>query len=1764
MAARTKGFFDSDVKSKPKHGQWNRQNYNRPALSEAPTNVAPPKPPIPATAQAKSKLKAFQFTGETTSANARDGSGGLETDRGRLSGVQSAASSHHSRDTDSHTNNTPQLPHANTFPCTPGTRLPLEDLIGDCDKPTIIEPVYKSPEEQIGWIPNSSSDLLTPNRRRKRKRAKSSSPSCPDTGSQSGATTFLEKSGMSAMKTPAADPAADLWQRYANGKQSGDGLLKLPEISSLLFQGSPRPIETPVKGGGLRRWVSTGNDWPSSKNKKRCTNGRASINVWQDQTAVESGGKSKVATMVQRIQESLASQRLEQEKEQNTTPDVPIVEAPSSSSTASGLGVQNADVTAVESPSVQAQQPANRTSLPPRQSTIQPRVQEPRQKPYIPPMRMTQSGGVSAEQSGMMGDPLHPSSTRLHLQSKAPLPAFKRPTITRPPSLPKVPQVVAPPKPLPISVEVDEFDDAFDLTADDLDELLSQQPLHQRSLYEIPEYIGSIPVASKGDTTAGLDAQRTMIINNEDEFGDDGLDEDSFVQAEFSATQAMKRISPRKRSPKKYLSPRKYAKSPSQTRSQFVNNAPQLQRYVVKRDVEGEYTNDRGLRREEKILIADHEYTKKTTAITLRDSWAGTPISPGTIVHIAPLKTISTDLPSSSPPGQLTISDADSSPMLIVHPDHLLSATTIADSFDCVRKAVLQDRIKATSEGNKAMVYGKILHEIFQQALSANQWDKGFLANLVRTTVESNVEGLWELGMQDTNLAIEEVSAKMAELGAWAGVFVRPFPGPTALVDDRNGEKAQLSVSKLIAIEEHIHSPLYGLKGNIDATVQTTSVTGAHYVYPFEVKTGKTTQSAAHQAQTALYTLLLADRYDVPVEAGMLYYLESSTMGRIKPPIREIRQMVQQRNRVAGEIFSARHPAKPEDTDGNVGTEVRDIEDSGLPAVLKNPFKCGRCYAQEACFTFHALAENGTADSAGMIEYKRKDHSLIWKEAVGHLVGQAAEKDGKSGVLKTWFKKWERLLTFEEGDQARWRKELWTLESEEREGRGRCFGGMVLKQDLTEEEVGGVEGSGAGRINRYRYVLKRGKGWSGKGKKSFAEGSQITLGEPIVVSSEKGQWALANGYVVALTRDEVMVAVDRRLGRARERLSGFDEEHNQVFRGTMTVGGSGSEKSDSEEADELLYRLDKDEFSNGLANVRNNLVTLMSSDPLPTKLRDLMVFNTTPTFTPVVPTQTFQPTQLGEMNDDQRAAVSKVLSAQDYALILGMPGTGKTTTIAHIIRALLAEGKSILLTSFTHTAVDNILLKIRDIAPKDSILRLGVPAKINPQVQEFCRLASTPRKSMDEIEEAYILTRIVATTCMGTNHALFHRRKFDVCIVDEASQITLPTILGPLLHARKFVLVGDHYQLPPLVQNQHALKGGLDVSLFRLLTENHPNAVAALARQYRMCEDIMSLSNTLIYSGRLSCGNEHVAKHVLQIPNPDETLLSTSWLKRATHPDTRVLFANTDSLGSMAREVLSAPSSNLTNPLEAHLLLTLTTSLLSQGVPPTSIGIITLYRSQLALIRHIFSAAAIPSEVEVDSADRFQGRDKDVVIISWVRSNEKGEVGELLRDWRRVNVAVTRGRGKVVMVGSKGTLGKGNGGEVVRGLVETCWGKGWGVDLGREDVLGYGELDVVQAGLVEEEGKVRREVLAPSSSAANRTPGMSKIVKAKGGSKANSPVKNGGGKTPSKAHRNGLKSPIKRISGRASQNGAGGGSRAKKLKEQLAIEIFEDLTGDEF
>ncbi|KAL2266131.1 hypothetical protein VTJ83DRAFT_5483 [Remersonia thermophila] len=1499
---------------RPQH----RQQWQRSLSNPAPQ----PPPPLPVSEKTKSKLHAFQFTEAPAKAAA-------ET-TAKDPSLPAPASDHPEE--------------------TPAARPPWQNLF---TKPEAAREDHDlSPVQRISWRndianagPIATSPLLP---RTGRKRARSSSP----VGSSPAkhATPADLKKMVQVLRTPRADPARDLWDRFSvPGAASPSGLTN-PLLDQLLVS-SPRPRDGSVLGSGrrLKKSASCGANWP----KRRKMMERADSDL-REVAAADSRPDSK-SSMVSALLETVNGEISKAKPPRPTSP---------------------------QKPSSQPTSPAARDSSSPlakKSSAAKADTRSPRGKP-------------SSDYDDFDFD----DETLLELDANM----FRQGDDSTMVASSEDAHAQPAPPPKPAAAVDDEFADLDDDFFDDAENLMAEIE---------SQYQSQAPAKQPAKPADGWE-------DGDDPYGVDDFDDSDLAAVEMTAPSA----------------PGPFPTNPSQ-------KSKAIQRYLITNVLETVYTDDRGLEFPEKILVVQAERTKIMRTVHLRGDWVDTPASSKAYVHV---------IGEFEPCGRCVIDNSRN--ILILHPDQLVSSTVVADSFTCMRRAVLQDRVKAASEATPPLVYGTILHEVFQEALMANRWDTAFLGSVVNRTLRKHIEDLYII-RETLEKAQAHVMSKMPELTSWAQAFVAATPKPNAFVQGKNGEKVNMCVSKLLDVEEHVWSPMYGLKGNIDATVQVTMRDGSKsktLTVPFEVKTGRNA-TANHQAQTVLYNLLLSDRYDLEIVYGILYYMETSQTLRIPTIRNELRHMIMQRNRLACYI------------------RERSVQ---LPPMKKSESACGRCYAQASCFTYHKLADNGDGQTSGL-----KDK---FDRLVKHL----------TPTHRDFFLKWEDLLTKEEKETQKLRRELWTMVSTEREKLGRCFANVVIEEGSAHED------KHQSKINRFSYTFVK---EDAPPNFSFLE-SQLTVGEPIVVSDEDGHFALALGYVTSVKKNRISVAVDRRLHNARIRQPGFDEHDNQVFASIMEVApeGAGPEESQGKIREKpIRYRLDKDEFSNGMATVRNNLVQIMADGPFGSaQIRRLVVdlegprFKTTPTQYTVAGKDT--------LNVDQKAAVEKVMSAMDYALVLGMPGTGKTTTIAHIIRALVGQGKTLLLTSYTHNAVDNILLKLRD--DNIPILRLGAAAKVHPEVRKFATLASQPFDSFEEIRSAWHDTPIVATTCLGVNHPIFNERTFDYCVVDEASQITLPICLGPIRMAKTFVLVGDHNQLPPLVQSEEARLGGLDVSLFKLLSDTHPQSVVNLEHQYRMAEDIMTLSNVLIYNGRLKCGTEALRTAQLDIPNmgalrtrhfdaasflqaqqqlPQASSPArpasfcpgprpgTCWLADLVDPHARVRFVNTDPLLPMSRE--EAKGNRIVNPCEAHIVAQLVDSFLAVGVPAHEIGVVTHYRSQLALLKHTLRSfrggassslhhnprgthgwdASGMADVELHTADRFQGRDKSVVILSLVRSNEPCAIGELLRDWRRINVAFTRAKTKLLVVGSRSTLGGCGEGEMLARFVGLMEEKDWVYDL---------------------------------------------------------------------------------------------------------------------
>ncbi|KAF9141112.1 Tripartite DNA replication factor [Mortierella sp. GBA39] len=1039
-----------------------------------------------------------------------------------------------------------------------------------------------------------------------------------------------------------------------------------------------------------------------------------------------------------------------------------------------------------------------------------------------------------------------------------------------------------------------------------------------------------------------------------------------------------------------------------------------------------------------KVLLALEHQVGVPVKIFLRGLWRPTAVSVGDIIHVI--------APHVYPNATQELMLEDAQGLLIVKPDYLVPTSLLAESFTCIRRPIVDTRARKPDESTIPLVHGTILHELFQLSLRNNDFSTEGMQARIEDLIQAHLNDLC-LVDESLETAREAFSQWITSCQDWARRYLRSTPSYEGTMEEMTNQGSHggtnlVCINKLLDIEENIWSPMFGLKGKIDASIQVVLKTvnsnnavsdapAQTLVVPFELKTGKKSNVLSHRAQTMLYTLLMTDRYDVDVQWGLLLYLKTGEFIRVPAPRDEIRTILMQRNDMA----------------------IHEQAKLTLPPMLQRKQFCGRCFSQSSCTVLHKLLEGGTTETAGI--------GSLFDEVTDHL----------NDTHAAFFKHWDRLLSLEQGDVTKFQSQIWSMLSADRQATGNCFSNLVLLENRPNSAADATGSRDdppvvSERFAKYRYRFKIGTPFLSVSQQSLSQtlrvgnsllSSNISVGDPIVLSSEGQHYALAIGQVLDLSLSEVSVGLDRPLQGPPIRLDNYDSERNQSYRGLIEYEepASSSTSSDlSHQGDyhealskgKITFRIDKDEMAAGLNRARGNLVQLFRADRDggDAKRRHLVVELERPKFMPV---NDYHCDNLS-LNDNQKNAIETVLAATDYALILGMPGTGKTTTIAEIIHTLVKRGKSVLLTSYTHSAVDNVLLKL---APEIKTVRLGNKDKVHRDIQKLVPdFSEAPLNTVQGIHFFYEQCQVVGTTCLGIGDPLFTEKRFDYCIVDEASQITLPACIGPIRYADVFVLVGDHNQLPPLVKNVEAKKDGFDVSLFKILSDAHPEAVVSLTYQYRMNKDVMLLSNMLVYDNRLQCANDEVANKVLEIPDmdkfrkhchlevfqdqqedqqqpqPENSHLShpqcpghstdtPCWLEQALDPRRSVIFIDTDLVP--AHEVQVGNSTQ--NPTEALFIQQLTEALISGGVSEDDIGIISVLRAQLKILSRLLRSRP---QLDIHTVDRYQGKDKECVIVSLVRSNAEQHVGELLKDWRRINVAFTRAKRKLVVFGSRHTL----------------------------------------------------------------------------------------------------------------------------------------------
>jgi ATP-dependent RNA/DNA helicase IGHMBP2 len=450
------------------------------------------------------------------------------------------------------------------------------------------------------------------------------------------------------------------------------------------------------------------------------------------------------------------------------------------------------------------------------------------------------------------------------------------------------------------------------------------------------------------------------------------------------------------------------------------------------------------------------------------------------------------------------------------------------------------------------------------------------------------------------------------------------------------------------------------------------------------------------------------------------------------------------------------------------------------------------------------------------------------------------------------------------------------------------------------------------------------------------------------------------------------------------------------------------------------------------------------------ELRAVLLGERKPEFNPPAECAPLDPS----LNESQREAVRFALSARDLAVIHGPPGTGKTTTVVEVIRQAVRRGEKVLACAPSNLGVDNLLERL--VAGGERAVRLGHPARVLPELRAhtldlIVEDHDDTRLARKLAKEAYALFRkagkwtrgkpepgarrdmrqeardlladarrlesqavarvlggatVLCATTTGLDAALLGDRSFDLVVIDEACQSTEPGCWVPLPRGGRLVLAGDHCQLPPTVLAREAAAQGFGVSLMERLVALYGDDITRLLTvQYRMHRTIMDFSSREFYGGALEADASVAARRLADLPGVRAEALTEG-------PAEFI-----DTAGAGYEEQREPDGESRLNPQEADVVCRRVRALLEAGLKPADVAVIAPYAAQVRLLRE---RLAVPG-LEIDSVDGFQGREKEAVVISLVRSNSEGEIG-FLADVRRMNVALTRARRKLIVVGDSATL----------------------------------------------------------------------------------------------------------------------------------------------
>ncbi|CAL8129633.1 unnamed protein product [Orchesella dallaii] len=806
----------------------------------------------------------------------------------------------------------------------------------------------------------------------------------------------------------------------------------------------------------------------------------------------------------------------------------------------------------------------------------------------------------------------------------------------------------------------------------------------------------------------------------------------------------------------------------------------------------------------------------------------------------------------------------------------------------------------------------------------------------------------------------EELEKLQTSAAEWVSRFMTMrFFGNATSFRSQDPKHQNFHFDELLGVEDNIWSPTYGLKGKIDATVLIKK-DGKKKTVPLEFKTGST-KSQKRQAIKA----------DHVGQVSLYTLMMGVKYGEIEDAMLYY---------ISDDSLSL-HPPRTLELQQLIMKRNKLIRSIGLsdgdlpylprPDGIDYEFKCKTCEVRNIC----------------TLQIRKKnipENELLRTEK--DLLANCKLSDEEFQFFEQWFK----VITAEtEEVEKRYNdKNLWTVAPEAREAAGTCVANLTIVGD----SVAWVDSSDKpGFLQSFEQT-------------ETSSQSLISLRvNDFVALSSNVEVCINYGVIVAIRDNEITLSLDQAL-------------HREYKTGNFT------------------YAIDKINTTSPIASQYSYLMKLMEDSPEAERLRQYIIMKKQPKYRKLqLPDAQLQEI-VKDLNAEQMRIIWKSTVSDSFLFVKGTPGSGKTASIVRLLRALVHAQKTVLVVSYTGMALEHILKKFQD--HYKNFIKISSSSAADACLRPYTtKEVSKAADSIASLTELYNKP-VVGTTLLSLKHPIFQVRRFDFCIIDEASQALPTAVFGALTVCDKYVVFGDPNQLPPVIQSSIVKNLNICDNFFSLMAS--PVSTIKLNTQYRMNAGITKLANDLIYENQMKCADRALEKRYLRLAEVDirkvlmEEVESTAARNLLCHVVSKkfekaAVFVDTSDVPALESRV----EESICNEAEVLLTMSFVHLFIWSGLCPSTLGIVAPFRGQVDLLRKALKSFNF-GEVEVNTVDQYQGREKEVIICTFTKSLQKDSpfflstVGDkkegILEDMRRLNVAITRARSKVVLLGNRHTL----------------------------------------------------------------------------------------------------------------------------------------------